>query len=192
MVYSSYEEYMNNLLGRTCIKEKQLENNEIEKIVNNENNINTDINIDTYSIENNEFENFYPDIYKIVYPVVCKRCLNINENITEDLIDNITNEIYNVIEKDEIEDQNKNVNYNNFRASRNFKHIPMIMEEKRENRNRSYLLSDLIKILVLRELIGNGRRPPNPPIPPRVPTPPRPGSFPPPPPPRPEGRPPRF
>ena len=86
MNYNSYEEYMNNLLGRNNVveeKEVPVQNNivintEIESIEDNDNNIvNTDI--DTYDIDNNEFEDFYPEIYKMVYPTVCKRCLNINE-----------------------------------------------------------------------------------------------------------------
>lgn len=200
MKYNSYEEYMNNLLGRNKVVEEKdvpLENNieintEIQNIEDNDNSIvNTDI--DTYDIDNNEFDDFYPEIYKIVYPVVCKRCLNVNEEVTEDLIDNITNEIYNVIEKDEFVENNKTFN-NNLSNNRNFRHIPIMqnaIQEKREVRQRNFLLNDLIKILVLRELIGSGRRH-NRPNHHRPPMPPRPGEFPPPLPPRPGKMPPRF
>ena len=81
-------------------------------------------------------------------------------------------------------------NYSNFRNMRNIQKLEDRKVEKRENRQKNFLLNDLIKILVLRELIGSGRRP-NRPNHHRPPMPPRPGEFPPPPP-RPEGRPPRF
>lgn len=200
MGYNSYEEYMNNLLGRTNTIEKEVpvENNivintEIGKI--EENNSNNDV--DTYNLENNTFEAFYPDIYKIVYPVVCKRCLEVDEELTEDLIEKITNEIYEVVEKDEVKEVKKDVpiynSYNSFRNSRNYKNTPRVEENtiQRETRQRNFLLNDLIKILVLRELIGNGRRPPvsRPPRPPMLPNRPEDNPLPPP---RPEGRPPRF
>ena len=85
--------------------------------------------------------------------------------------------------------------YNNLKNYRNYRNIPRIEESKvhRETRQRNYLLNDLIRILVLRELIGSGRRPqcPIPPRPPRPPRLPRTEEFPPPPP-SPDGRPPRF
>lgn len=199
MSYNSYEEYMNNLLGKSMLNQKEvpIENNivintEIGNI--EENNSNNDV--DTYNLDNNKFETFYPDIYKIVYPMVCKRCLEVNEEITEKLVEGITNEIYEVIEKDEIYEENREIvsqnSYTSFRNSRNYRNIPKIEENRiqRETRQRNFLLNDLIRILVLRELIGSGRRLPRP-NPPRPPMPPRPGEFPPPPP-RPGARPPRF
>lgn len=199
MSYNSYEEYMNNLLGKSMLNQKEvpIENNivintEIGNI--EENNSNNDV--DTYNLDNNKFETFYPDIYKIVYPMVCKRCLEVNEEITEKLVEGITNEIYEAIEKDEIYEENREIvsqnSYTSFRNSRNYRNIPKIEENRiqRETRQRNFLLNDLIRILVLRELIGSGRRLPRP-NPPRPPMPPRPGEFPPPPP-RPGARPPRF
>ena len=70
MNYNSYEEYMNNLLGRKNVveeKEVPVQNNivintEIENIEDNDNNI-VNADIDTYDIDNNEFEDFYPEIY---------------------------------------------------------------------------------------------------------------------------------
>ena len=199
MSYNSYEEYMNNLLGKSMLNQKEVPiensiviNTEIGNI--EENNSNNDV--DTYNLDNNKFETFYPDIYKIVYPMVCKRCLEVNEEITEKLVEGITNEIYEAVEKDEIYDENREIvsqnSYANFKNNRNYRNIPKIEENRiqRETRQRNFLLNDLIRILVLRELIGSGRRLPRP-NPPRPPMPPRPGEFPPPPP-RPGARPPRF
>lgn len=194
MGYNSYEEYMNNLLGK-CNRTEQDKpiqgditiDSEIEEVQDNE------INISEQDIS--KYEMLYPDIYKIVYPMVCKRCLNVQEDITRDLVESITNEIYEVVEKEEEqEDRKETVNcnfYSSFKNYRNYRNTPRINENNvhKETRQRNYLLNDLIKILVLRELIGSGKRPPRPPIPPRPPMPPRPGDFPPPPPP---GRPPIF
>ena len=194
MVYNSYEEYMNNLLGIRKQKEQEIpiqENIDINtQIENNDDSI--------YDLDNNQFETFYPDIYKIVYPMVCKRCLNIQDDITEELVESITNEIYEAVEKEDEQETRKETtiynSYNNLKNYKNYRNISKIEENKlnRETRQRNYLLNDLIRILVLRELLGSGRRPPRPPIPPRPPMSSRPGGFPPPPPPRPEGRPPRF
>lgn len=148
----SYDEYMNNLLGYSNqIKQNIYENKTYEEQ-----------SMFTY----NQLEECYPDIYKIVYPMVCKVCMNINENITEDLINRLTNEIYAIIENDEIEEETKSatmrVNYSNIRNNRNLKqvsrneHITTI--PKQEKRNKNFLLNDIIKILILRELLGNGRR----------------------------------
>lgn len=196
MAYNSYEEYMNSLLGKknlalqeVTIPQNIIINTEIDKIENNE--------VNTYDLDNNKFESFYPDIYKIIYPMVCKRCLNVDEDITENLVEKITNEIYEAVENDEEHQERKEEgvynNFNNLKNYRNYRNMPKVEEIKtiKETRQRNYLLNDLIRILVLRELIGSGRRPPHS-MPPRPPMPPRPGEFPPPLPPRPDGRPPGF
>ena len=57
---------------------------------------NSNINI---SGNNVELENSYPEIYKIVYPMITKKCENVREsNITKDDIENMTDEIYYALE----------------------------------------------------------------------------------------------
>ena len=191
MTFNAYEEYMNNLLGISDQKEEVIPVQE-NIVIDSKTKELQDNEINTYEQDISKYEIFYPDIYKIVYPMVCKRCLNVQGEITDDLVESITNEIYEAVEKDEEqEDKKETINYNyysNFKNYRNYRNISNVEENKvhRETRQRNYLLNDLIKILVLRELIGSGRRPPRLPEPP---SPPRPGDFPPPPPP---GRPPRF
>ena len=202
MNYNSYEEYMNSLLGKKYNMEMKTTNNNdiindemenIEEIISNETDINED-NI-TYYLENKDYEDFYPDIYKIIYPVIYKKCINLNEEISKDLLDNITNEVYNIVEKEENEKYVNKLNYNNYKNYRNFRHINKsedIYIEKNETRQKNFLLNDLIKILVLRELIGNGKRKPCP-SPHRPPINPIPGNIIPPPiPPRPNNKPPKF
>ncbi len=170
----SYEEYMNRLLGYP-MKTRNINANVIEPY-EEENDI-------TYYQTNHKLEEFYPDIYKIVYPMICKACLFVHEEITEELVERITNEIYENLEQDENPEEKRSaqvkVNYSNISNHRNIRYANQNtrMEDfnkvntKEETRQRNFLLNDLIKILVLRELIGNGKRQPRSPIVPRTPMP---------------------
>ena len=157
----SYEEYMNHLLGYANPTRQNMYTNAAEPY--------EDENAFTYNQTSNELEECYPDIYKIVYPMVCKACMHIHEDITEDLVDRLTNEIYEAVENDEVAEETRSatmkINYSNVRNNRNIRqvtrneHMEIPKEEKRQ---RNFLLNDLIKILILRELLGRGRRPPRP------------------------------
>lgn len=131
---------------------------------------------------NAEIENCYPEIYKVVYPMICKACSNNNRPITPDLIDELTNEIYLSIENDN--EINVTINLTNEvggnvenrttatsgRTTNKSSVTPK--EEVRENRSedrqfRNRGLQDLIRILLIRELLGRPGRPGNrPPFPP--------------------------
>lgn len=159
----SYEEYMNNLLGSCMPAQRNMVVNTMEPYEEGNAFI-------TYSNQaNNELEECYPEIYKIVYPMICKRCLYINEEITEELVERITNEIYENFEQEECPEETRSaqikVNYSNIRNNRNIRYAPRNDKNNNETegkRQRNFLLNDLIKILVLRELLGTGRRPPRP------------------------------
>lgn len=143
---SIYEEYMRSVLGYQPM-----------------NNYNTyDMNYDVFEMANmsamnniqmQELEDCYPDIYRIIYPMVQMACNKNTRPITRELIDSMTEEIYLAVEdKDMVENRNKE-----------------------ENRQiiRNVGLNDLIRILLLRELLGRpgfpGGRPPQRPRPPRPP-----------------------
>lgn len=81
---------------------------------------------------NNELESLYPEIYKIVYPMVLKNIKTNMDNITKEKIDNITQEIYDNIEGN---------------------------SDKRVSNEG---LRDLIRILIIRELLNNMNRPSRP------------------------------
>lgn len=107
------------------------------------------------TIQMQELENCYPEIYRIVYPMIQKACGQNTRSITRELIDSMTDEIYFAIEdKEMLENRDK--------------------DEKTEDRQirRNTNLNDLIRILILRELLGRpgfpGGRPPRP-RPPRPP-----------------------
>ena len=130
------------------------------------------------NMQNEELENCYPEIYRIVYPMVQKTCSQNTRPITRDLIDNMTDEIYFAIEdKEMIENRSKDAD----------KATDKKVEDRQINvRNQG--LNDLIRILILRELLGRpgfpGGRTPQRPRPPRPPMRPPMG-----PPPRPQPRP---
>lgn len=152
-----------------------------------------------FRMENREeLENCYPEIYKLVYPMVLKKCQNSRATITADDIDNMTDEIYYALENKEGIELNINLtnsvsnsrdmnsqNSNEKRDKSNNKTEVKIKEstEKRETRQINRGLRDLIKILLLRELLNRpGPRPPMPgpgPYPPVRPPMPGPGPHPP-------------
>ena len=152
---SLYEEYMRNVLGY------QPMNNDTYGYGMNFENFEMANMSSTNTVQMRELEDCYPEIYRIIYPMVQNACNRNTRPITRDLIDSMTEEIYFAIEdKDMIE------NRNNKDAT---------TAEKSEDRQRiirNPRLNDLIRILLLRELLGRpgfpGGRPPFP-RPPRPP-----------------------
>ena len=155
---SIYEQYMRNVLGYQAMN-----NNTYDMYYDNWDMSNMAA---MNNIQMQELENCYPEIYTIVYPMVQRACSQNTRPITRELVDNMTEEIYFAIEdKEMLENRNK--------------------EEKGEDRQirRNTNLNDLIRILILRELLGRpgflgGRpqrpRPPRPPMRPPMGPPPRP------------------
>lgn len=147
----------------------------------------------------NDLEEFYPEIYKIIYPMVKKACEENMRASTREEIEQMTDEIYSALE-----DSNQiNVNINlgntvsttniNRTQNRNEVHKEEVQRKTSENQeteNRNVEmqnrrrpgnnnLRDLIKILLIRELLRRRNRPHNnfPPRPPQ--NPPRPPMRPP-------------
>lgn len=160
MYYNSYEEYMRDVLGYT----KNRENN------------NTYYEYDDYfsNRNNSELENMYPDIYRIVYPMVCKITSNTRMPLTSEELERMVDEIYENIEREENESRKGAEVKIEVRNNVKNKNQETTKEgEEKRNRPNNYTLRDLIKILILRELLRNrrpGMRPNN-----RPPYPPRPG-----------------
>ena len=122
---------------------------------------------------NSELEACYPEIYKVVYPMVRKACYENTSPLTEELIDQLTDEIYLSVENDNEINVTINLgnevggNINNRSKSANIPEKPKENRgEDRQFRNRG--LQDLIRILLIRELLGRpgnpGHRPPRPPM----------------------------
>lgn len=127
-----------------------------------------------------ELEACYPEIYKVVYPMICKACDTNTRPVTPALIDELTNEIYVSIESDNeinvninltneigntINHRSTTTNKTNTSKIENVREVRETRGEDRQFRNRG--LQDLIRILLIRELLGRpgnpGHRPPMPP-----------------------------
>lgn len=161
---SMYEEYMRSVLGYQPINYRNT----------------YETNFENYSMPNmsamnaiqrDELERCYPDIYRIVYPMVQKVCAQNTRPLTRELVDNMAEEIYFSLEDSDVL-ENRN------RDDKQVKNTE-VKEENRQRIIRNPSLNDLIRILILRELLGRpgfpGGRPPRP-FPPRPPM--RPGPRP--------------
>ena len=136
-------------------------------------------------------EDLYPDIYKIVNPLVCRVCQNNTKPITNDLIEQMISQVYSNIKADDINIVNINVETgdivdkeinNRVQENRDLKSSKdrsevRSSEETRNRRPNNPLLRDLIRILILNRLFGNQRPGPRPPM--RPPFPGMPGPRPP-------------
>lgn len=182
MYYNEYEDYMRSVLGY---------NNRNSVNPYNENYEQSYYSMPTYNsnpiMVKDNIEDLFPDIYKIINPMVCKICQNNTRPITNELVEQMTMEVYSNIEADEINIVNVNIET---RESNNSKTVNQKQIENREVKdskkqqesaeNRSTnesraprinnpLLRDLIKILILNQLLGGGnfpgRQPMRPPFP---------------------------
>lgn len=185
MYNESYEEYIRNILGYPNYSN------------NSYNNSNDFYESSSRNTLNDEIEECYPEIYKIIYPRIKNACRNNSEPMSPDLIERMTDDLYSSIEADNIINiSNVNINLTNEISKNENRNINIpsktgsIQENKnnsdsRENRSfenkkqdrgtqnrgedrqfRNRNLRDLIKILLIRELLGEIGNPGRPPIPP--------------------------
>ena len=182
MYDNQYEEYIRSVLGYPStanMNQNQMYQNEYPNP--------SQVNM------RNDLEEFYPEIYKIIYPMVQKACDgNMRANSRED-IEQMTDEIYSAIEDNN--QINVNINLGNTISTTNMNRIQNRNEiskeeiqkkssekQEAENRNteesrispRNNNLRDLIKILLIRELLRRRHnhfspRPPHNPRPPMRP-----------------------
>lgn len=133
MYDETYEKYIRSILGYPTYT----------------NNFNSNYMAQQTYVNNNQniqIEDCYPEIYKIIYPMIKTRCANQTLPINSETIDQMTEEIYSAMETEKeiiTKDEVKKVENRG---------------EDRQLRNRN--LQDLIKILIIRELLGRpGNRP---------------------------------
>lgn len=182
MYNETYDEYIRSILGYPSHGPQEYQEYQDYQDYQEYRNptFNTNINI---SGNNVELENSYPEIYKIVYPMVAKKCDNMRgETITKDDIQNMTDEIYYALETKN--ETRVNINLTNDVSTKNITRTESrrpdvkISETKGDNSEKRQInsgLRDLIQILLIRELL-NRRRPP---FRPPMPNPPGPGPRPP-------------
>lgn len=157
MYNETYEDYIRSILGYPPMDSY---NN------NYQGSRNQNTNYETRT--NTELEKCYPEIYKIVYPMITKKCNNVRRSLTDNDIENMTDEIYYALEeRNEIQ---LNINLtNDVRTTHSnttkavdkkpeveIKEVP---QQKREVRQIDRGLHDLIKILLIRELFNKPNRP---------------------------------
>ncbi len=139
MYNTSYEEYMRTVLGYTP--------NCIQDTYQNENYFNNNV----YPVNNN-LESMYPEIYRVLEPLIRKECMNVNCNqIDNETLEKMTNNVLNSVSVDlKIETNNRAENRK---------------DDRQISQNR--FLNDLIKILLLKELLNKPRPyyPQRPPMP---------------------------
>ena len=181
MYYQNYEDYIRNILGYPV-------QSNINQISNSTyNNYEYITNRPTYD---KNILDLYPEIYKIINPMVCKICEANTKPITNELLEQMTDEIYLNIENDNSEISNSNGDVVNIRVNvpkeqnnnsnrrrqsdinRNNSEISSVdnkktdKENNKENENRQIrrrnpMLRDLIRILILNQLLFGHNRPPH-------------------------------
>lgn len=188
MYDGSYDEYIRSILGYN--------QSELYDYGYNDNYNNYRMQDNIAIAQNSQLEQSYPEIYKVVYPMVSKRCENVRAELSNEELEKMTDEIYFALESKNETQLNINLK-NDVRTSSNANvrkaEVNVTENSKGETRQFNSGLRDLVKILLIRELLNRPRSfPPRPPV--RPPMPPGPGPRPPRPPMRPPfgpgGRPP--
>ena len=89
MYHETYEDYIRSILGYPNYGNKDRENDYQNMPTSYRNNQ-----------PNAELEICYPEIYKVIYPMISKACRDNTKPITSELIDELTHEIYLSVEND--------------------------------------------------------------------------------------------
>lgn len=173
---SAYEEYMRSVLGYNPMQCRNTYENDMmddRMFYNMPSNFSTN--------QDEDLESLYPDIYRLVQPMVESSCSQNTRQITKEVLDEMTNDIYFAIEADDesmsrnVETQssaNPNVKCVNGSQECSLSNRQSQEENRQENRQRfirNRSLNDLIRILILRELLRRRHfpfpgRPPRPPM----------------------------
>lgn len=193
MYYNDYEDYMRSVLGYNAANTSSNMYSADYYMPNRMQAVMPTYQNESMGVQmQDNIEDLYPDIYKIVNPIVCRVCQNNNRPITNDLIEQMTTEVYNSIEADDINIVNINIETGDINNKEiNNRHIDTkdvrdskISQEKKESRGKEEnrqrrpnnpLLRDLIRILLLNRIFGNQRPGPRPPMRPPFPGPGMPG-----------------
>ena len=173
MYDNNYEEYIRTILGYPS-------QNNFNPMYNN-----MSINETYVGSERSNLEDFYPEIYKIIYPMVRKACERNSMINTEEDLERLTEEIYSALEDNNQINVNINLGNNVTTNTTNRNDINKELknsDNKDESREEKRIfpnnnLRDLIRILLIRELLRrphhnfpprpNPRPPMRPPIRPR-------------------------
>lgn len=150
MNYQNYDEYMRNLMGYPNMRAQMSPS--MNPTMNPS--MFSYPNMDTYS---DDLERMYPETYRIIYPIVCMSCDNVRTPVTEEMVDMMTDDIYDRVEADGRINVEISVEVRDEKSNRN----EMQENRQRRPRRRNRFLRDLIRILLLRELLRRRQRFPN-------------------------------
>ncbi len=98
-----------------------------------------------------DLERMYPDCYRVVYPMVVSACNAITMPITEDMLDRMTDDIYDRAIADERISVDINIEVENREENEDRQNVN---RPRRPRPRRNRFFRDLIRILLLRELLG--------------------------------------
>lgn len=151
MYYQNYDDYMRSSLG---YEQPQM------------NPFNTTYQPVYEDYNTQDLNEFYPEIYRIVYPIVCRECsVCTTRNFNDGTIDEMVDRVYNQIEEEdnscivELRGNIENKTTDKRTTTNPRQETRQSAESEKETRApRNPLLRDFIRVLLLRELIGN--RPP--------------------------------
>lgn len=102
-----------------------------------------------------DLERMYPDTYRIVYPMVVSSCNMVTTPVTEDMLNRMTDDIYDRAAADPRINIDINIEIESRENSNDRQLSDFSMRRRPRRRNRFF--RDLIRILLLRELLR--RRP---------------------------------
>ena len=136
-----YDEYMRSLIGYP--------------------NMRTSMSPSMFPMEaySDDLERMYPDTYRIVYPMVVSACNMVTMPVTEEMVDRMTDDIYDRAANDSRISIDIDIGIES-REDNNDRQISDVSKQRRPRR-RNRFFRDLIRILLLRELLGRRQRFPN-------------------------------
>ena len=164
MYNQAYDDYLAGVLGIQSNYGNIYENYGRNDYYSNEMQAN---NYNTYGMTREQIEACFPDIYRIINPLVV-RTWNLNTKpITIELIEQIEQQIYETV--DDHKEIKLNINLTNSVRSEEVKSKDEKRDDREdrsssEDRQTNFLLKDLIRILILKNLLERpGMQPPMPP-----------------------------
>ena len=167
MIDNVYQDYINSIIGLQQKNQMNLDN--------------VNFNV-TQNVYNMDLERQYPEIYRILYPMIQSACMRNTKPLTEETLNEMVRDIYSNFSAEDITNNERSTTKSKESASTN---KLLTKTDSAETRNReedrairpnNYMLNDLIRILLIRELLGKpgaftpnrpGFPPPRPPFRPR-------------------------
>ena len=132
MYNNVFQEYINNMIGGTP---------RIESIFENSAMLTANPYISFQSQSNMDLERSYPELYRLLYPMVKTACMRNTRPITNETIDQMVRDIYSSFNNDETTQVSAETRTKGEEADR-------------AQRPNNFVLNDLIRILLIRELLG--------------------------------------